>query len=88
MEQIIGNLHNEFSALSNKIDKLDSFIKGEDFKGISETQKRLLKEQHTYMLQYQDVLKRRLDDLSETESPCRDCFGASTGDCDVCDRVR
>ena len=51
---------NEASELYQKIQKLALFLQSEDFKGLSDENKDLLKKQYHLMLEYYQVLLQRI----------------------------
>ena len=60
MSSFIDRLVNEEKELSYKIYNLALFLRGPDFKTLSEVHRNLLLRQHSLMVKYQEVLMTRI----------------------------
>jgi hypothetical protein len=59
-KEVKDRLVNEASELYQKIQKLALFLQSEDFKGLSDENKDLLRKQYQLMLEYHQVLLQRI----------------------------
>ena len=63
-ETFLDRLNAEKSDLSERLEKLTSFIHSDKFQSVSSNQRRLLKLQVSHMRDYLSVLDERLKELS------------------------
>ena len=56
----VARLHQEFSELGMRLEKLDAFILSDKFDELPEIERKDLKEQRKHMKGYHDVLTRRI----------------------------
>lgn len=59
-KEVKDRLVNEASELYQKIQKLALFLQSEDFKGLSDENKDLLRKQYQLMLEYHQILLQRI----------------------------
>lgn len=64
METFKDRLRVEYEELSDKIEKLESFLKSDVYREIEKEQQILLRSQCAVMIQYRDILKKRLELLN------------------------
>ena len=66
-EETINNLTDELANLSAKIGSLESFVVSKDYQEVTQTQQRLLLDQHSIMEMYKKTLLKRLLNLRNQE---------------------
>lgn len=65
MSDFKERLFDELDELQDRINELDTFIKGEKFRDLEIEQQDLLKEQFRIMNQYENILSLRIELLKE-----------------------
>ena len=65
MSDFKERLFEELDELQDRINELDTFIKGEKFRDLEIEQQDLLKEQFRIMNQYENILSLRIELLKE-----------------------
>lgn len=60
MKEFVGRLIQERIDLNNKVEKLESFMNGSTFEGLSYLEQKYLKEQLEFMKKYLEVLEARI----------------------------
>ena len=72
MDEIKNRVQIELSELTTKIVKLIEFTYTENFNTLSEQMQYLMKDQLNYMMNYADVLRRRLHIWGKTNEELRE----------------
>lgn len=60
MKEFVGRLIQERIDLNDKVEKLENFISGSTFEGLSYLEQKYLKEQLEFMKKYLEVLEARI----------------------------